>query len=179
MRLKPLAFGPLAALALFAVPALAADAAPGEVARAYDSEYRTDTATLQLAASGEEGNELEYHVRMKAGSTLVYAWSVTDVPAELFYTDFHGEADARPPAPEVSYREGLGTAAQGSLVAPFDGLHGWLFKNDSLKPVTVKLTVAGFYDQLSLREAMGIAGPEYLPFGPADWPDRYGPVQKR
>ena len=117
---------------------------------------------------------------MKAGDVLVYSWAVAGpVAAGDFYADFHGAAGGAPPTKTASYRAGTGTTAAGSLTAPFDGVHGWLFKNDSAAPVRVKLTVAGFYEQQPLRSSMGLDGPAYVPFGPADWPDRYGPVQKK
>ena len=150
-------------------------AAPG-VARPSQAGFRTDTLVLPLAKAGEEGAELDYFVRMKAGDTLVYSWSVEGVPlGEDFYSDFHGLTPEAPPKQVLSYREGMGVEAKGSLVAPFEGVHGWLFKNDSGKAVTVKLTIAGFYELRSLREVMGLSGAEYLPFGPMDWPYRYGP----
>ncbi len=149
--------------------------APPGVAREHRSAYRTDTVELPLAAGGGEDAEIEYLVKMRADDVLVYSWSVEGPAAEDFYSDFYGKAGTT----VMSYREGTGTAAAGSLVAPFAGDHGWLFKNDSAKPATVKLTLAGFYDLPSLRESMGLDGPEYVPFGPPDWPDRYGPVQRR
>ena len=44
------------------------------------------------------------------------------------------------------YRKATGASENGSLVAPFDGTHGWYFKNDTARPVVVRLTIAGFYE---------------------------------
>lgn len=129
--------------------------APPGIARPSEQPYRTDTFEIPLAVSEEEGDEVEYQVRMKAGETVVYAWSV-EAPADEFYSDFHGNSDAKSPLRVVSYKEGFVAGAQGALIAPFDGLHGWLFKNESPKPVTVKLTLAGFYELRSIRETMGL-----------------------
>jgi hypothetical protein len=154
--------------------------APTGVAHSYAAEFRTDTLELPLSPAGGDDSEVEYFVRMKAGETLVYDWSLEGAPAaEEFYSDFHGMTAVTPPMQVLSYREGMGAGAKGALEAPFDGLHGWLFKNDSARPVTVKLTIAGFYELRSLRESMGLEGPEFVPFGPPSWPDRYGPVQER
>jgi hypothetical protein len=150
-------------------------AAPG-VARTYDAPYRTDTFTFPLSRAGQEGSEVEYFVHMKAGATLVYGWSVDGLPKDgEFYAEFHGATSTTGPGEAVSYREGGETTANGALTAPFDGAHGWLFKNDSARPLTVKLTIAGFYELPSVRETMGIVGSEYVPWGPPDWPYRYGP----
>ena len=45
----------------------------------------------------------------------------------------------------LSYRLGLGNTAQGTLAAPFDGVHGWYLQNQSTRPVVVRLQLAGFY----------------------------------
>lgn len=150
--------------------------APAGTARESQTAYRTDTLELPLARAGAEGSELDYFVRMKAGDSLVYSWTVDGGTAEAFYSDFHGMTDGSPPE-VLSYREGMGTEARGVMTAPFAGTHGWLFKNDSPKPVTVKVTIAGFYELRSLRETMGLTGGEYVPFGPPGWKDRYGPTQ--
>ena len=121
--------------------------APPGVAHAYDAPYRSDTFELKMERAGREGSEIEYFVRMKAGQTLVYSWSVA-APPEEFYYDFHSEE--RPSAKEhvISHKSGLGVAGNGALTAPFDGIHGWYLQNQSVKPVTVKLRLAGFYDLL-------------------------------
>jgi len=36
--------------------------------------------------------------------------------------------------------------SSGALVAPFEGVHGWYFQNQSDKPQTVHLKISGFYD---------------------------------
>jgi hypothetical protein len=40
------------------------------------------------------------------------------------------------------------TEAQGSFIAPFDGTHGWYWRNRGDQPVTVKLKVSGFYEKI-------------------------------
>jgi hypothetical protein len=50
----------------------------------------------------------------------------------------------------VRYREDQegATEATGSLVAPFAGEHGWYWLNIHDGPVTIELTVTGFYDDI-------------------------------
>ena len=90
-------------------------------ARFYSSELRSDTVEIKLAAPGgrDRRDELEWKVRMKAGDTLVYSWTV-QLPADQFYFDFHGESDPTPKVKAVSYRKGMGNADNGSMVAPFE-----------------------------------------------------------
>jgi hypothetical protein len=116
------------------------------VAHSYPQTWRTDTIEIPLAAAPTPGYDLEYKVRMKSGETLVYSWTAVDAPADEFYYDFHSESDPAPKVSVASHKEGTANLANGSLTAPFDGIHGWYFENQSTKPVVVRLTLAGFYE---------------------------------
>jgi hypothetical protein len=123
----------------------------GVSARYYKGGYRSDFVEIPLtvAGSAERGEELEYKVRMKAGDTLAYSWSVDGIAnPEEFYYDFHGEAPAKDAGAEatvIEYRQATGTQSHGTLVAPFDGVFGWYLQNQSEKPVVVHLKMSGFY----------------------------------
>ena len=140
-----------------AAPSAAGDNT-GTAPRYYASGYRSDFVDIPLKASGtgEGGDELEYKVRMKAGGTLTYSWTVPGVAnPEEFYFDFHGEAPARPGGAEgtvVEYRQATGTQSHGMLVAPFDGVFGWYLQNQTEKPVVVHLRIGGFYDLVPAGE---------------------------
>lgn len=113
--------------------------APPETARFYDSEMHSNVIEIPLMLDGE----LEYKVRMKAGETLNYAWSVDNGRA---YYDFHGESE--PDGVVVRYKEeqdGL-PGERGALVAPFDGIHGWYWLNLEDHPIVITLRVSGFYE---------------------------------
>jgi hypothetical protein len=151
-RLDPLGIGAATGLLEMSGPkevevALPASEGANAVARVHDAALRTDTVEIKLAPAGDpdQRSDLEWKVRMKEGATLVYSWTA-DAPAEEFYSDLHGET---PPAPEVkvaTYKKGVGTGFHGSVVAPFDGIHGWYLQNQSEHPVTVHLTLSGFYE---------------------------------
>lgn len=119
--------------------------------RYYASPYRTDVIDIPLAAAGAAGggDELEYKVRLQTGESLIYSWSLQgDVPAEEFYFDFHSETPASSDHPEakvMEYKQTTGTSSNGVLIAPIDGVHGWYFQNQSVKPVIVHLRISGFY----------------------------------
>jgi hypothetical protein len=132
----------------------ASAAAPGQpaapvLAREYPTPFRSDTIDIPLKGADSEGSELEYKVRMKPGATLVYSWSV-QAPPEEFYYDFHSQQLPSPGPKEVviSHKSGLGVGGNGSLVAPFEGIHGWYLQNQSEKPVVVHLKLSGFYELL-------------------------------
>lgn len=109
---------------------------------AQKSGYRTDTIKLTLAAAKapRRGNETEYSVWMNPGDTLVY--SLTMPEGSDVYLEFHGHDEK-----QVSfYKKASGTAHHGSLVAPFEGDHGWFLENRGAKPVDIELKISGFYE---------------------------------
>jgi hypothetical protein len=66
-------------------------------------------------------------------------------PEDQFYADFHGQTDPTPEVQVLTYKKGTMVADNGSVVAQFDGIHGWYLQNQSEQPVTVQLRLAGFY----------------------------------
>ncbi len=109
--------------------------------------FRTHTVEIKLAPSEKEGSDIEYKVAMKPGAGLVYSWTAPEAPATELWSDFHGHTvEAGKTRTVLTYRQEMTNVANGSFTAPFEGVHGWYLQNQSLKPVTVKLTVSGFYD---------------------------------
>jgi hypothetical protein len=106
-------------------------------AHSYDKPFRTDTQVLTLGA----GENFEYKVRMKAGDVLVYSWE-SEGPYEY---DFHGESD-KDPEHAISYKAGTGQEMNGSLIAPYTGIHGWYWNNHSGKLNGIRLKMAGSYE---------------------------------
>jgi hypothetical protein len=108
---------------------------------------RSDRVEIALAAAGDPDgrDQLEWKLRMRRGDTLVYSWEA-EAPADEFYFDFHGQTPAQPDVQVLDYAKGTGIASHGALVAPFDGIHGWYFQNQSDAPVTVRLKLEGFYE---------------------------------
>lgn len=101
---------------------------------------RTETVTVTL----KPGKGAEVQADMDAEQGLVFHWTASaDVAVDL-----HGE---RPDAQSeyTSYDiQGAQREGAGTLVAPFAGTHGWFWKNKSQQPVTVTLTLTGFYKRL-------------------------------
>ena len=116
------------------------------VHRPSPAAFRTDVIDVPLRGNGAE---LEYMVRMKAGDTVVYSWEVQSISnPEAFLTEFHGHTDAAPGGRGdlMFYEKAAGAKAAGSLVAPWEGTHGWYWQNKSAAPVVVRLRMAGFYE---------------------------------
>jgi hypothetical protein len=125
------------------IPAPTGKEAPS---RLYPAGYRTDA--IDVLVEGNNG-QLEYMIRMKAGETMVYSWAVLNISnPQSFYTEFHGHTEATPDRPGdlMFYEKASGSTASGSLVAPWQGIHGWYWQNKSDAPVVVRLRMAGFYE---------------------------------
>ncbi len=85
---------------------------------------------------------IEYKYRLEKGESLLYSWAAgTTVNFE-----FHAEPDGGPAGYAQTYEKSQGTAASGTLTAPFSGIHGWYWQNTGTEPVTVTLTSSGFYN---------------------------------
>jgi hypothetical protein len=113
------------------------------VHQAEDRPIETRTITLTL----EPDQETEIKTVLRASKVIVYTWK-TD--GGLVYSDLHGHDPAAGQEFFVRYREDQegATEATGSLVAPFDGEHGWYWLNIHDGPVTITLTVTGFFDDI-------------------------------
>jgi hypothetical protein len=111
--------------------------------QAEDRPIQTRTVTVTL----ESGQETEVKTVLRTSKVIVYNWK-TD--GGLVYCDMHGHDPAAGQDFFVRYREDQDgtTEATGSLVAPFDGEHGWYWLNISEGPVTITLTVTGFFDDI-------------------------------
>lgn len=102
---------------------------------------RTDTLKVTLAP----GQQTEIKTVLEAAQVVLYSWTAQG--GEV-YTDFHGHEPGAGEEAWVRYEEQQsGTAGHGSLVAPFAGEHGWFWLNISEQPVTVTLTLHGYYQK--------------------------------
>jgi hypothetical protein len=152
-NLDPLGLGRMSGLNRLWAPAeVVFDTSKSEapLAREYAAGFRADVIEIPLRAGGDptRGDELEYKVQMKKDATFIYEWSVADIPKpDEFYFDFHGHTLAAGKDMTVAtYKQATGTSANGALAAPFDGVHGWFFQNQSERAVVVHLKISGFYD---------------------------------
>jgi hypothetical protein len=113
------------------------------VHQAEDRPIETRTITLTL----EPDQETEIKTVLRESKVIMYTWK-TD--GGLVYCDMHGHDPAADQEFFVRYREDQegATEATGSLVAPFDGEHGWYWLNIHDQTVTITLTVTGFFDDI-------------------------------
>jgi hypothetical protein len=119
----------------------AAAVASGENHIPRDGEMKTEVVeiTLELDAI------TEYKALMKQGDSIAYRWSTDG--GEVYY-DFHAHDEAFGEDFFSRYAEGEGTSFGGSIVAAYDGQHGWFWLNISDGPITITLEVMGYYDEI-------------------------------
>jgi len=107
-------------------------------------EFNTDVIEIPLFAL----SDLEYKLDMKQGAGVSYQWEANGLPEpELLLTEFHGHTIRTSDAPGdlMFYKIGRNSSSEGYMVAPFDGIHGWYFSNESNVDISIVLTVSGFY----------------------------------
>jgi hypothetical protein len=99
--------------------------------------------TVELA----EGGETEVKTVLRENQVITYSWSVDD---GIVYSDFHGHTPELGEDFWVRYQEDQrgSSGEHGSLMAPFSGEHGWYWVNLEDHPVTVTLTVNGYFDDM-------------------------------
>ena len=114
----------------------------------------TDTAASEAERADRTvvtvppGKGVEYKFTIRDGQKLKYSW--TSDSRALFY-DFHGEPKGAPSDVFESFSVGKDTLVKGTFTAPFDGTHGWYWKNSGPKPVRVTLVTSGTYEIVGLK----------------------------
>ncbi|MDH3207575.1 MAG: hypothetical protein OEO79_13320 [Gemmatimonadota bacterium] len=101
--------------------------------------YRLDTRSFDL----EPGEFVEFKYRLEAGQAMVYSWAAS----YWVRSEMHSEADGAPEG-TAEFFEVVERALRrnGSYVAPFPGIHGWYWLNETDRPVTVTLHASGFFE---------------------------------
>lgn len=105
---------------------------------------RDDRVVVEVPAA----RGVEYKFFLRAGQKMKYSWESS---SGSIYYDFHGEPEGNTTGFFESYAESTSNTAKGTFTAPFDGAHGWYWKNASLRIVEVTLVTSGSYEVLGLR----------------------------
>lgn len=127
---------------------------PGDgMTASYSSTTPAVSTVVEIPLGAAEWPEaaLEYKFAMTAGQGLLYKWeafnedgSPVTVPVEF---EFHGHtlaADGEEMT-VAEYRKDRAPSDQGALMAPFEGIHGWYFRNHNPDPIRIRLEATGFY----------------------------------
>ncbi|MGQ0699977.1 MAG: hypothetical protein ACT4PZ_17250 [Panacagrimonas sp.] len=98
---------------------------------------------MSLTLQPDEGAEIK--AAMKGGDSFVFAWTATG-PVNF---DMHGEAfDAKADEFSSYWKDRGQSSGNGSFTAPFDGNHGWYWRNRGTEPVTVTVKLSGYFEKL-------------------------------
>ena len=118
-----------------------AQAPAGSPARAASSDTSINSHVTEIVLRPNEGKEIK--LLMRKDARVTYSWS-----ADRGVVNYDTHADA----PGISYHGyAKGTAKpsdEGTLVAAFDGMHGWFWRNRGTEVVTVTLRTRGDYQEL-------------------------------
>jgi hypothetical protein len=108
-------------------------------------EFREDNVLVTVPAN----KGIEYKFNIKEFGNLTYEWKTIDT--SNIYFDFHGE----PAGDTTGYFESFTIATtnqmKGSATVPFDGSHGWYWKNTSNQDVIIELKTSGNYQVIGLK----------------------------
>ena len=116
-----------------------AAAAGGATVVSQERAFQHETIDLKLGPR----ESVEYKYRLDKGKALLYSWKATG----LVNVEFHAEPDGAPQGYAETYeKKGAQQAGSGTLTAPFSGIHGWYWENQTDGEVTVTLSAAGFYN---------------------------------
>jgi hypothetical protein len=91
--------------------------------------------SLDLTVGAHE--ELDYHVGMQAGATLVYAWS-SDHGGDGLSCESPGQKPIR------------AAESHGAFEAQSSGWYRWHWKNQSGNPIAIHLKLSGYYELASM-----------------------------
>jgi hypothetical protein len=118
-----------------------ASAAGATVAKT-EHAFRTD----QMSVTLQPGEGAEIKAAIRKGEQFVFSWASEGGPVKA---DMHGEPfNAGPREFSTYWKVAQQESGRGTFTAPFDGIHGWFWRNKGTTPVTIRVQVSGFHDKL-------------------------------
>lgn len=136
------ALAAVAAVAVFSVNSLRAQPYSTSIQIGADNavQMKRDSMTITL----EPLKRIEVKLVMKKGQKAEYMWHSD---GEVTY-NLHGEGPDAPGGKAHTYSRGASSSEKGEIVAVFDGVHGWSWRNTTEKPVRVTVTAWGQFQEL-------------------------------
>lgn len=108
-------------------------------------QYAQREDSVQVIVKAGKG--IEYKVKMLKYGSMKYEWTADH--GTLFF-DFHGEVKEANSVKDKevfyeSYTVAYSNNMVGTFLAPFEGRHGWYFRNKGIKDILVTLRLKGQY----------------------------------
>ena len=105
------------------------------------ASQKQDSVTITL----RPGQGAEVKLVMQQDAEAVYEW-IADAPINV---DVHGEPVEKTQGPSHSYKKERQIAqSAGTIVAAFEGTHGWFWRNRTERDVTLRLSTSGMYKEM-------------------------------
>ncbi len=115
--------------------------------QASESSTRDQQNEITVLVPANEG--VEYKFYLTQYEKLTYEW-FSEAP---LYFDFHAEPlDYEESKYFESFTEATADKMKGTMTIPFEGSHGWYWKNNSEKDVVVTLKTQGNYRIIGLKK---------------------------
>lgn len=102
---------------------------------------RQDSVLVTVPA----GKGIEYKTYMLKYGQMKYEWKTNK---GILFSDFHGEVAEENPAKDTyyeSYTVAYSNNLVGTFLAPYEGKHGWYFKNKTKNDIVVTIRLKGQY----------------------------------
>ena len=97
---------------------------------------------MSVTLAPDEGTEIK--VAMQKGAKVDYVWETNGGKANF---DVH--ADSKELDIDYhNYSKGSDVKSEGTLVAAFDGSHGWFWRNRTKEPLTITIKTNGEYSSI-------------------------------
>ncbi len=112
-----------------------------------EKQFAERQDTIKIIVPASKG--IEYKVKVLKYGSMKYEWSTIN---DIVFTDFHGELIQDNPPKDVffeSYTIAYSNNMAGTFTAPFEGKHGWYFKNLTTKDLVVTVKLKGQYELFS------------------------------
>lgn len=106
---------------------------------------REDIVEIAIAP----GKGIEYKLHMVPGAKVHHEWSADG--RELYF-DFHGEPLGDTTGYFESFAISTSAGMSGLFYAPWEGSHGWYWKNKTDVAMTIKLKLKGNYEIIGLKQ---------------------------
>lgn len=119
--------------------------APRNATKASPASAGTQTGEIALTLQPDQGEEVK--ATMRAGDEFTYSWSTDGAKVNF---ELHGEKFNAPADEYTTHEKGTSNLEEGTFRAPFDGTHGWFWRNRTDKPLTIKVKATGKFEKFVL-----------------------------
>lgn len=140
-NIDPTGIGQRLGLTVLAQSAEASPVDPESVPESTESQQ-----VIEITVPANKG--IEYKLQMGQYDKVTYEW-MTD--GSSLYFDLHGEPDGDTTGYFESYAIATLDTMKGSFTAPFNGSHGWYWKNTSNSPVAIQLILNGQFQIIGIK----------------------------